>query len=137
MAVIRSAAASPTGWQIAQKRSMSNIYSPVAWVIGSHATVVLAEAGHAFVLYDNDCNTKGPVLGYFEMIIGIRLLFIVGDVHDTAKLGESHKDYNIDEVNQSNRQLSATTRTSLSPFAGLSHVYCRCPNHLTRLLHTI
>ena len=54
--------------------------------IGSHTAVVLSEANHAVVLYDNLCNSKASVLDRLETITGKRFSFIEGDVRDTALL---------------------------------------------------
>jgi UDP-glucose 4-epimerase len=66
--------------------------------IGSHTAVVLAEAGHEVVLYDNLCNSKVSVLDRLETIIGKRLVFIEGDVRDTEKLETALKSRKIDAV---------------------------------------
>lgn len=66
--------------------------------IGSHAAVVLAEAGHKVVLYDNLCNSKISVLGRLETINGKRFSFTEGDVRDTAKLEETLTANKIDAV---------------------------------------
>ena len=66
--------------------------------IGSHTAVVLSEAGHEVVLYDNLCNSKASVLDRLETIIGKRFSFVEGDVRDVAKLEETLKAYHIDAV---------------------------------------
>jgi UDP-glucose 4-epimerase len=66
--------------------------------IGSHTAVVLTEAGHEVVLYDNLCNSKVSVLDRLETIIGKRLPFIEGDVRDTDKLEGALKAQKIDAV---------------------------------------
>jgi UDP-glucose 4-epimerase len=66
--------------------------------IGSHTAVVLTEAGHEVVLYDNLCNSKASVLDRLETIIGKRLTFIEGDVRDTDKLEGALKAHKIDAV---------------------------------------
>jgi UDP-glucose 4-epimerase len=68
--------------------------------IGSHTAVVLTEAGHEVVLYDNLCNSKVSVLDRLETIIGKRLPFIEGDVRDTDKLEGALKAQKIDAVIQ-------------------------------------
>lgn len=40
--------------------------------IGSHTAVVLSEADHGVVLYDNLCNSKASVLDRLEKITGKR-----------------------------------------------------------------
>jgi UDP-glucose 4-epimerase len=66
--------------------------------IGSHTAVVLTEAGHEVVLYDNLCNSKTSVLDRLETIIGKRLPFIEGDVRDTDKVEGVLKAHKIDAV---------------------------------------
>ena len=66
--------------------------------IGSHTSVVLAEAGHEVVLYDNLCNSKHTVLDQLETITGKRLTFIEGDVRDTSKLEQTLNDHRINAV---------------------------------------
>jgi len=66
--------------------------------IGSHSAVVLAEAGHQIVLYDNLSNSKALVLKRLKKITGNQLTFIKGDVRDTAKLKKILKVYDIDAV---------------------------------------
>jgi UDP-glucose 4-epimerase len=66
--------------------------------IGSHTAVVLSEAGHEVVLFDNLCNSKRSVLDRLETITGKRFPFIEGDVRDAAKLEETLTAYHIDAV---------------------------------------
>jgi len=66
--------------------------------IGSHTAVVLTEAGHEVVLYDNLSNSKPTVLDRLETITGKWLTFIEGDVRDTPKLEQTLTDYKIDAV---------------------------------------
>jgi UDP-glucose 4-epimerase len=66
--------------------------------IGSHATLVLADAGHSIVLYDNLCNSKLEVLDQLIAITGKRISLVEGDVRDTAKLEKMLKAYEIDAV---------------------------------------
>jgi UDP-glucose 4-epimerase len=66
--------------------------------IGSHTAVVLTEAGHEVVLYDNLCNSKVSVLDRLETIIGKRLPFIEGDVRDTDKVEGVLNAHKIDAV---------------------------------------
>ena len=66
--------------------------------IGSHAAVVLTEAGHKVVLYDNLSNSKSTVLDRLESITGKRLIFIEGDVRDTPKLEQTLADHKINAV---------------------------------------
>jgi UDP-glucose 4-epimerase len=66
--------------------------------IGSHTAVVLSEAGHEVVLYDNLCNSKASVLDRLETITGKCFSFIEGDVRDTALLEQTIKAHGIDAV---------------------------------------
>lgn len=50
--------------------------------IGSHTAVVLLEAGHNVVLYDNLSNSDASVLDRLETITGRRPIFIEGDIRD-------------------------------------------------------
>jgi len=66
--------------------------------IGSHTAVVLTEAGHNAVLYDNLYNSKVTVLDRLENINGKRLAFIEGDIRDTSKLEQTLTNHKIDAV---------------------------------------
>lgn len=66
--------------------------------IGSHTTLVLAEAGYEVVLYDNLSNSKRSVLDRLEIITKTRLPFVKGDVRDTILLQETLRSYRIDVV---------------------------------------
>jgi UDP-glucose 4-epimerase len=54
--------------------------------IGSHATVVLQQAGYKVVILDNLCNSNPSVIDGIERITGIRPTFIQGDVRDAQGL---------------------------------------------------
>ncbi|MDY4162590.1 MAG: UDP-glucose 4-epimerase GalE [Sutterella sp.] len=54
--------------------------------IGSHTAVVLLEAGHDVVLYDNLSNADRSVLDRLEIIAGRRPQFIEGDIRDKAAM---------------------------------------------------
>jgi UDP-glucose 4-epimerase len=66
--------------------------------IGSHTAVVLAQAGHNLVLFDNLSNSKSDVVGRLQTITGIELPFVEGDIRDTALLREVMKMQNTDAV---------------------------------------
>ena len=66
--------------------------------IGSHTAVVLAEAGHDVVLYDNFCNSNPGVLDRLAAILGKRLAFVEGDIADTALLTRVLRDNRIEAV---------------------------------------
>ncbi|MBF0261304.1 MAG: UDP-glucose 4-epimerase GalE [Magnetococcales bacterium] len=54
--------------------------------IGSHAAVVLTQAGHRVVLYDNLSNSAQVMVERLERITGVPPLFVDGDVRDTDRL---------------------------------------------------
>ena len=66
--------------------------------IGSHAAVVLAQAGYEVVLYDNLSNSRFDVVDRLETIIGSRPAFIEGDIRDTALLTRVLQEYGIGAV---------------------------------------
>ncbi len=66
--------------------------------IGSHAAVVLAQAGHGVVLYDNLCNSRAEVAQRLAQVTGVPLPLVQGDVRDTSLLAQTLKDYAIDAV---------------------------------------
>ena len=69
-----------------------------AGYIGSHAAVVLSEAGHEIVLLDNFSNSCRSVLGRLQKILGKTPSSIEGDVRDTALVTKILQDYKIDGV---------------------------------------
>jgi len=66
--------------------------------IGSHTAVVLEQAGHHVVLYDNYVNSKPEVLDRLSKIIGHPVSFVQGDVRDTEKLTQVLQSHQIDAV---------------------------------------
>ncbi len=66
--------------------------------IGSHTAVVLIEAGHNIVLFDNLSNSQKDVVGRLQQITGKAILFVEGDVRDTSLLSKTIKDYQVDTV---------------------------------------
>ncbi len=66
--------------------------------IGSHTAVVLAEAGHQVVLYDNLSNSRSGVVKRLEAITDQRIGLIEGDVRDTVLITATLREYNIDAV---------------------------------------
>ena len=66
--------------------------------IGSHAAVVLAQAGHQVVLYDNLCNSKASVVERLHQITGQSLPFINGDIRDTQLLTQTMRQHSIEAV---------------------------------------
>ena len=66
--------------------------------IGSHAAVVMAEAGHQVVLFDNLSNSKLDVVQRLEKITGKPIPFVEGDVRNTALLEKTLRDFKVDAV---------------------------------------
>ncbi len=66
--------------------------------IGSHTAVVLVEAGHKVILYDNLSNSCIDVVDRLKMITRQDIQFIEGDVRDTCLLSKTIQDYKVDAV---------------------------------------
>ena len=66
--------------------------------IGSHAAVVLSEAGHQVVIFDNFCNSHRSILECLAKILGKFLPTIEGDIRDEALVSKVLQDYQIDAV---------------------------------------
>lgn len=66
--------------------------------IASHAAVVLAEAGHQVVLYDNFCNSQPVVAQRLQSITGQTMPLIEGDVRDTGLLTQTLQTHQIGAV---------------------------------------
>lgn len=66
--------------------------------IGSHTAVVLAEAGHRVVLFDNLSNSQIGVVDRLETILGQRPIFVQGDIRDGSLLERVLTEYAIDAV---------------------------------------
>jgi UDP-glucose 4-epimerase len=69
-----------------------------AGYIGSHTAVVLSEAGHDVVIFDNFCNSQKDVLGNIKKILGKELNCIEGDIRNTALVIKTLKNHQIDAV---------------------------------------
>jgi UDP-glucose 4-epimerase len=69
-----------------------------AGYIGSHAAVVLTEAGHQVVILDNFCNSQRSVLERLARILGKAVPCVEGDVRDTALVKSVLRDYKVDAV---------------------------------------
>jgi UDP-glucose 4-epimerase len=69
-----------------------------AGYIGSHTAVVLSEAGHEVVIYDNFCNSDRSVLIRLEKILGKPLTCIEGDIRDIDLLEKTFEQYHIEAV---------------------------------------
>ena len=66
--------------------------------IGSHTAVVLCQAGHDVILYDNLCNSSLDVLNNLSVILGSPIAFINGDVRDTSALIAAMTKHRVDAV---------------------------------------
>jgi UDP-glucose 4-epimerase len=69
-----------------------------AGYIGSHTAIVLKQAGHDVVIYDNLCNTSKQVIVRLEKILGMSVKFVEGDIRNTPLVEASIRDYKIDAV---------------------------------------
>jgi UDP-glucose 4-epimerase len=69
-----------------------------AGYIGSHTAVVLSEAGHEVIIYDNFCNSDRSVLTRLEKILGKPLTCVEGDIRNTALLEKTFEQYRIEAV---------------------------------------
>lgn len=66
--------------------------------IGSHTAVVLIEAGHRVVLFDNLSNSSRDVVDRLEQITHQKVPFVEGDVRDTVLVSRTLQDHQIDAV---------------------------------------
>lgn len=66
--------------------------------IGSHTAVVLTQAGHRVVLYDNLCNSGVSVVDSLARITGQRPVFVEGDIRNTELLIQTFRASAIDAV---------------------------------------
>lgn len=66
--------------------------------IGSHTAVVLIEAGHKVVLFDNLSNSRRDVVNRLKRITNQSIPFVEGDIRDTLLLSKTIKDYQVDSV---------------------------------------
>jgi UDP-glucose 4-epimerase len=69
-----------------------------AGYIGSHACVVLMQAGHDVVVLDNLYNADRSVVGRVGRIVGRTPDFIEGDIRDAAALDRAFTAHRIDAV---------------------------------------
>jgi UDP-glucose 4-epimerase len=69
-----------------------------AGYIGSHAAIVLKQAGHNVVIYDNLCNSSKQAIVRLEKILGMSVEFVEGDVRNTPLVEATIRDYKIDAV---------------------------------------
>lgn len=77
---------------------MSILLTGGAGYIGSHTAVVLLQAGHRVVLFDNLYNSSELVIEKVAEIAGRQLTFIKGDVRNTALLERIISSHQIDAV---------------------------------------
>jgi UDP-glucose 4-epimerase len=66
--------------------------------IGSHAAVILIEAGHDLVLFDNLSNSQSSVLHALEKITGKKIIFVEGDIRDFEVISKTLKKFKIEAV---------------------------------------
>lgn len=66
--------------------------------IGSHTALVLLEAGHQVVLYDNLSTSSGSAIKKIAEITGQSIPFIKGDVRDTEVLKDTLAAYQVHAV---------------------------------------
>lgn len=69
-----------------------------AGYIGSHAAVVLSQAGHQVVLFDNFSNSRPAVLARLQQILGKALVCVEGDIRDTPLLSQTLQEHAIEAV---------------------------------------
>lgn len=66
--------------------------------IGSHAAVVMAQAGHDVVLFDNFCNSQPDVAKRVADITGKQIPLVQGDVRDTKLLDSTLRQHGVTAV---------------------------------------
>lgn len=69
-----------------------------AGYIASHTLIELNNAGFDFIVYDNLSNSSKESIKRVESIISKSIIFVEGDIRDTAKLKELFLKYDIDSV---------------------------------------
>lgn len=69
-----------------------------AGYIGSHTAIVLIQAGHSVVLYDNLCNSSKSAILNLEKILGRAVVFVEGDIQNTSLLNATMRNEKIDGV---------------------------------------
>lgn len=69
-----------------------------AGYIGSHTAIVLIQAGHSVVVYDNLCNSSKSAILNLEKILGGPIAFVQGDVQDISLLKATMQNHKIDAV---------------------------------------
>lgn len=66
--------------------------------IGSHTAVVLANAGHSAILFDNFCNSNQSVSDRINRITGQTIPCVRGDLRNTDLLAKTLTEYKIEAV---------------------------------------
>ena len=66
--------------------------------IGSHTAVVLANAGHSVVLYDNLSNSEASEVDRLKKITGPKPPFVRGDIRSIDPLASTLESYGIEAV---------------------------------------
>ena len=66
--------------------------------IGSHTAVVLMQAGHDIVLYDNLSNSSASVVDKLQTIMGRRPEFVAGDIRDYSGLKRVCETHRVEAV---------------------------------------
>jgi UDP-glucose 4-epimerase len=69
-----------------------------AGYIGSHTAVVLMQAGHNIIIYDNFCNSSKAVIEKLESVVGKKVSVVEGDIRNTKLLTETIKKCSIHAV---------------------------------------
>ncbi|QWD21869.1 UDP-glucose 4-epimerase GalE [Polynucleobacter paneuropaeus] len=69
-----------------------------AGYIGSHTAVVLVQAGHKIVIYDNFCNSSKPTIDNLESVVKQKVSVVEGDIRNTSLLAQTLKQFSIDAV---------------------------------------
>ena len=69
-----------------------------AGYIGSHACVLLLEAGYEVVIFDNFCNASKESIKRVEQIVGQKIPYIEGDVRSKTDLSKVFENHHIDAV---------------------------------------
>lgn len=69
-----------------------------AGYIGSHTAVLLAQAGHQIVLFDNFCNSQRSVIDRLHWLLGFPVRCTEGDVRDTQHVTQTLAANKIDTV---------------------------------------
>ncbi|MEA2049092.1 MAG: UDP-glucose 4-epimerase GalE [Campylobacterota bacterium] len=69
-----------------------------AGYIGSHTVVLLIEAGHEIVIFDNFCNASKEAITRVEKIVGQKIITIEGDIRNAEDLHNVFNTHTIQAV---------------------------------------